>query len=44
MRDEDGFSGMNGSDMSVWRGILFGISFGAVLWAGILWLAWKLLF
>lgn len=44
MMDDESFSGMRTSDLSVWRGIIFGISLGALLWAGILWLAWKLLF
>lgn len=32
------------SDLSVWRGIIIGIAIGAAMWAGILWLAWELLF
>ncbi|WP_199624198.1 hypothetical protein [Paenibacillus alkalitolerans] len=46
MKDDERYErgGARESDLSVWRGILFGIAIGAVLWVGILWLAWELLF
>lgn len=42
MRDEE--RTMHDTDLSVWRGILFGIGLGVVMWAGILGLIWYLLF
>ena len=32
------------SDLSVWRGIVYGISLGVIMWAGILGLIWWILF
>jgi uncharacterized protein involved in response to NO len=32
------------ADLSVWRGLFFGIVFGAAMWAVILWLVWLWLF
>jgi hypothetical protein len=42
MRDEQ--RDMRESDLSVWRGIFFGIVLGASMWAGILWFVWRWLF
>jgi len=42
MRDKH--RGMGEADLSVWRGIFFGILLGATMWAGILWVLWLLWF
>ena len=42
MRDKQ--RAMQESDVSVWRGIFFGVVLGAAMWAGILWLLWLWLF
>ncbi|WP_309120813.1 hypothetical protein [Paenibacillus sp.] len=42
MRDKQ--RGLRETDLSVWRGIFFGILLGASMWAAILWLLWLWLF
>jgi uncharacterized protein involved in response to NO len=42
MKDKQRY--MQETDLSVWRGIFFGILLGAGMWALLLWLVWLWLF